>query len=73
MTTIAFDRQAIFRGVDTLDYTDKLNLLSYIMKDLIKSGSKTKHHLSELRGLGKELWQNIDIDGYIQNERASWD
>ena len=67
------DRQSIFREVDTLDYTDKLHLLTYIMKDLIKSGAKTKHNLSELRGLGKEMWQDRDIDSYIQNERALWD
>jgi len=67
------DRQNIFREVDTLNYTDKLHLLSYIMKDLIKSGVKTKHNLTELRGLGKEIWQNRDIDSYIQNERALWD
>ena len=67
------DRQSIFREVDTLDYTGKLHLLSYIMKNLIKSSAKTKHNLTELRGLGKEMWQNRDIDSYIQNERALWD
>ena len=65
--------QRIFREVDTLNYTDKLHLLSYLMKDLIKSNAKTKHNLTELRGLGKEMWQNRDIDDYIQNERALWD
>jgi len=64
--------QNIFREVDTLDYTDKLHLLSYITNDLIKSNTKTKHNLTELRGLGKEVWQNQDIDTYIQSERASW-
>ena len=67
------DKQSILREVDTLDYSDKLHLLSYIMKDLIKSDVKTKHNLNELRGLGKEIWQNRDIDSYIQNERALWD
>lgn len=27
----------------------------------------------ELRGLGKELWQGIDVDEYLERERASWD
>lgn len=27
----------------------------------------------ELRGLGKELWQGIDVAEYIERERASWD
>lgn len=27
----------------------------------------------ELRGLGKDLWQGIDVDEYIERERAAWD
>jgi hypothetical protein len=27
----------------------------------------------ELKGLGKEVWQAIDVDQYIAEERASWD
>jgi len=56
-----------------MDYNDKLYLLSYLTKNLIKSSSKNIHTLTELKGLGKELWQNRNIDTYIQNERASWD
>ncbi len=26
----------------------------------------------ELQGLGKEIWQNIDVQAYIDQERASW-
>ena len=25
-----------------------------------------------LRGLGKETWQNVDVEKYIQEERNSW-
>ena len=67
------DRQSIFKEVDIMDYNDKLYLLSYLTKNLIKSSSKNIHTLTELKGLGKELWQNRNIDTYIQNERASWD
>lgn len=24
-------------------------------------------------GLGKEVWRSVDLDAYIQQERASWD
>ncbi|MDX1997250.1 MAG: hypothetical protein SF066_05990 [Thermoanaerobaculia bacterium] len=27
----------------------------------------------ELRGLGKDLWQGIDVDEYIERERSAWD
>ena len=67
------DRQTILRGIDLLNYTDKLHLLSYITDDLIKSNTKIKHNLSELKGLGKEIWQNKNIDNYVENERESWE
>ena len=67
----AIDKQSIFKEIDLLNYTDKLYLLSYITDNLIKSNTKIKHSLSELKGLGKEIWQNQNIDNYIKNERNS--
>ncbi len=32
-----------------------------------------KHRLSELRGLGKEIWQGIDAQTYINQQRDEWD
>jgi hypothetical protein len=26
-----------------------------------------------LRGLGKEIWKNTDVDAHIQEERSSWE
>ncbi len=34
---------------------------------------KPRHSIMELKGLGKEVWQAIDVDQYIEEERASWD
>jgi len=30
------------------------------------------HSIMELRGLGKEIWEGIDAQEYIDSERASW-
>jgi hypothetical protein len=27
----------------------------------------------ELQGLGKEIWKDIDVEKYIEQERSSWD
>ena len=67
------DSSRILEEIDTLGYIDKLNLLSYISRGLIKSSLKPTRSLAELRGLGREIWQNCDIDNYVQNERASWE
>ncbi|HZS75059.1 MAG TPA: hypothetical protein VFA41_00470 [Ktedonobacteraceae bacterium] len=31
------------------------------------------HSIREFRGLGKEIWQGIDVEQYINQERNSWD
>jgi hypothetical protein len=30
-------------------------------------------HITEMRGLGKDLWQGIDPQDYLNAERDSWD
>ncbi len=37
-----------------------------------KNGSK-RHHITDLKGLGKEIWQGIDADDHVAKERDSWD
>lgn len=34
---------------------------------------KRQHSILELRGLGKEVWEGIDVDEYLEQERNSWD
>lgn len=31
------------------------------------------HSITELRGLGKEVWQGIDTQEYVNQERDAWD
>jgi hypothetical protein len=35
--------------------------------------ARPKHRITEFKGLGKELWQSIDVEKYIEEERNSWD
>ena len=37
------------------------------------AASEPKHSILEFRGLGKEIWEGIDAQEYVRNERASWD
>jgi hypothetical protein len=32
----------------------------------------SQRSILELKGLGREIWQDINVDKYIQDERASW-
>jgi len=33
---------------------------------------QVRRSILELQGLGKEIWQGVDIEAYIDQERASW-
>jgi hypothetical protein len=35
--------------------------------------AKPAHSITELRGLGKEIWRGVDVAKYIDEERNSWD
>ncbi len=34
--------------------------------------SHDRRSILELQGLGKEIWQGVDTEAYIDQERASW-
>ncbi len=34
--------------------------------------TRVRHSILELQGLGKEIWQGIDVDDYLEQERLSW-
>jgi hypothetical protein len=56
--------------VEKLDNTTKLNLIERIIS-LIKKEQKPKNKtdITALNGLGKEIWKDVDIDKYLENER----
>jgi hypothetical protein len=33
---------------------------------------KHRHSIMELKGLGKEIWKDIDVAEYIRQEREAW-
>lgn len=38
-----------------------------------RSESPQHRHITEMRGLGKDLWPGIDPQDYLNAERDSWD
>jgi hypothetical protein len=65
--------QDIRRQVENLTLDEQLRLL----EDLAGMARrrmlvKPKHSIMELEGLGKETWQGLDAQEYVNQERASW-
>jgi len=72
MTTIVRVNK-IVREIEELDYSNQLNILSHVVNLLKKSDEKKIYNLTDLKGLGKDIWQKYNVDDYIAKERAAWD
>ncbi|PIQ22561.1 MAG: hypothetical protein COW65_02455 [Cytophagales bacterium CG18_big_fil_WC_8_21_14_2_50_42_9] len=73
METRADHIESISNQIKQLDYLERIAILEKIIS-LLKKENKTKQQvkLSSINGLGSEIWQNVYIDKYIENERQ-WD
>jgi hypothetical protein len=40
-----------------------------LIRALTQHASEPEHEITELRGLGKEVWNNIDAQEYVNAER----
>ncbi|MCP4360404.1 MAG: hypothetical protein GY796_20540 [Chloroflexi bacterium] len=45
--------------------------LTKVVRRRVDSESKT-YSVMDLEGLGAEIWQGIDAQAYVDQERASW-
>jgi hypothetical protein len=60
---------------ERLPLADQLQLISLLSERLrseINQGDGPIDMLS-LAGVGAELWREIDVDAYLEGERASWE
>ena len=69
-TTVYHD---VVSRVQRLPAADQLRLLEELAV-LVRHRVTTRPRRSilELQGLGKEIWQGVDVQGYVDQERASW-
>lgn len=66
------DLSKVYVEASNLPYEHQLELISKLAISLQKSKKNKKHKLSELQGLGKELWEKIDSEQYVNNLRREW-
>lgn len=63
----------ILQRVKELDLAQQLRLLEevagLIRQQTEQGGSRS---ILELQGLGKEVWEGVDVKDYLEQERASW-
>lgn len=65
--------QHILQQVENLTPDEQLRLLEELASIVRRRiTQKPKRSIMELEGLGKEIWQGIDAQEYVNQERDSW-
>jgi hypothetical protein len=59
--------------VDQLSSEEKLQLIEHVAHELRDTKLSHRRHWREFRGLGKEIWQGIDTQAYIDELRNEWE
>lgn len=65
--------EAILREIRDLSREQQLVIATQLQNELRGSAGGGRRSLMELRGLGKEIWEDIDVAEYVRQERQSWD
>ena len=74
MTTVS-QIDKILAQIRKLDYESRLFLTQKLLRQMRKDHEKHPspvHYLTELESLGAEIWKDLNIDEYVQQERQ-WD
>lgn len=63
----------LYKEISSLSMQQQLYILNRLFRDTlhILSGER-QLDINGLRGLGKEIWQGIDAQEYVNQERDSW-
>jgi hypothetical protein len=72
MSTYAY--RQVLNQVQQLTSDEQIQLMEDLLAILRRQvGQKPLHSILELEGLGKEIWEGVDVQAYIDRERDSWD
>lgn len=72
MSTI--NTQAIYREISQLSNNEKIIILSKLLLEISTCIKKEpKLNIYDMKGIGKKIWEGIDAQEYVNQERASWE
>ena len=60
----------LINKLKSLSANEKLAAMQVLLGQV--QSSKKKHKITELAGLGKGTWKDVDAQEYIDKERSTW-
>lgn len=75
MATESNTLEKVLDLTEELSILDQLRLIELLVAKVRGKQEKTPTPIDmlSLAGVGADLWQRIDVDTYLEQERASWD
>ena len=65
--------EQILRDVESLSRAEQLRLISELTENLRLEPTPEAHtSILDLQGLGRDVWQGVDAQDYVDSERSSW-
>ncbi len=72
MSTSAYEE--VLSRAQSLTPDEQLRLIEELAAIIRRQvTARPKHSVTEFRGVGKEVWEGIDVEKYIDEERNSWE
>lgn len=66
--------ETIYREISKLPANEKMILLSKLISEISTYIESTrKVNIYDIKGVGKEIWEGMDAQEYVNKERASWE
>ncbi|PKP60834.1 MAG: hypothetical protein CVT88_01770 [Candidatus Altiarchaeales archaeon HGW-Altiarchaeales-1] len=65
--------QTIYAGISQLTHNEKILVLYKLALDIyghLERGKKI--NIYDIKGVGKEIWEGIDAQEYVNEQRESW-
>ena len=72
MATDPYD-EIFSRAKDQLSPDQQRRLVDELAQHAARKSGRQRHSVLELEGLGSEIWEGMDPDEYVAEERDSWD
>jgi len=66
--------EMIYKEISQLTNNEKMILLSKLMLEISTYIERDQRlNIYDIKGVGKEVWNGIDAQEYVNKERASWE
>ncbi len=62
----------LYKQITQLSGPEKKALLMRLVNDVQSSESSDKHSIFEIKGVGSNIWNDMDAQDYVSKERNSW-